>query len=108
MNSIEKEVLEWHKATFPNATEDAVWKKLQEEAIELLDSIKFGIEFTEEELADVCIVAIRLFDFHGMTLFEIIRDKLEINKSRKWGPETPSGDRPRIKEKSASYEGGFW
>jgi phosphoribosyl-ATP pyrophosphohydrolase len=96
MIDIEKEVLEWHRKTFPNATNQAVYEKLWEEVDELKQSC-IDSNNIAGEIADVCIVSITLLDRFGMSLSEIIKDKLEINKRRNWGEETENGDRPRIK-----------
>ena len=98
MEDIEKEVLSWHKKTFPNATNMAIENKLEEELIELEDRlIECNIGESKKEIADVAIVAITLLNRYGTSLLEQIRDKLEINKGRTWGEEDSQGDRPRFK-----------
>lgn len=96
IEDIEKEVLAWHRETFPNATTEACYEKLREESQELLEAFT-GPESIEDEIADVCIVAISLLNRFGMSLSGIIKNKLEINKCRKWGEEDENGDRPRVK-----------
>jgi len=95
IEDIEKEVLEWHRATFPRANGEAINKKFFEEVKELYASLR-GEGNTIEELADVCIVGIVLLDRIGSSLSECISNKMAINKARTWGPEQPDGN--RIKE----------
>jgi NTP pyrophosphatase (non-canonical NTP hydrolase) len=99
MVEIEKEVLDWHRSTFPNATNTAVLEKLKEETLELLaELVKPSTrENTEKEIADVAIVSISLLNRWGTSLSDQIKLKLEINKLRSWGDEDKNGDRPRIK-----------
>jgi len=82
MTKIEKEVLKWHKATFPNATVKDIADKLLEEIGEVL-SAKTNNEL-KEEIADVAIVAIALLDRFGTSLSEEIKTKHAINKKRVW------------------------
>ena len=95
MIDIEKQVLDWHKETFPNSTNDAIREKYKEEIQELFEK-----PFDFYELADVCIVGIALLNRYGITLSEAIGAKLEINKNRIWGKETKNGDRPRKKQEA--------
>jgi len=95
MTDIEKEVITWHKETFPNATTHAILAKLDEELDELQESDE--LDNFIEEIADVAIVAITFLNRQGTSLSEQIKYKLAINKSRNWGRELPNGDRVRVK-----------
>ena len=104
MEDIEKQVIDWHLATFPNATGDAIISKLFEEINEFANEIYSTEEidpFTPraiEEFADVCIVFMAgLARFNYPHLTEYISKKMETNKKRKWGKETRNGGRPRKK-----------
>ena len=96
MRNIQQQVVEWHRQTFPRATDQAIIDKLIEEAQELwsVDGEESFFSMVEE-VADVIIVACALFDRWGLDLKEEVLNKLEINKSREWGNETANGDRPR-------------
>jgi len=98
IEDIEKEVLEWHRETFPNATDEAIDDKLQEEVAELNGEIYFGDDKGKKanEIADVCIVSIAMLARMHTSLSAIIAAKLAVNKARTWGPEQPDGN--RIKE----------
>ena len=99
MDKIEKKVLDWHKETFPNATDFAVWNKCQEEIRELFYAGSYGNEYLSE-VADVIITNMALINkmsAGSVSICDVIEWKLDINKSRKWGKEDLNGDRPRIK-----------
>ena len=101
IEDIEKEVIEWHRATFPNATLGAIEKKIAEELYE------FGTVINTEgskpkdywnEFADVIIthMAYLAKSSNGeVTLAGIINWKLDINRQREWGEETENGNRDR-------------
>ena len=98
MNSIQEQIVEWHRATFPNASTDAVQDKLSEEAQELVDVLKDLPLDTRDislEIADVIIVSCALIDRWGLGIDQIVLDKLAVNRERAWGKETANGDRPR-------------
>jgi len=102
IEDIEQDVLAWHRETFPNATEQANFDKIGEELDELYDAYTSTAPNSSwiEELADVCIVAIAIFGRdikHGVSLAEVIKMKLDINKGRVWGPESANGNRSRVK-----------
>jgi NTP pyrophosphatase (non-canonical NTP hydrolase) len=105
---IEKEIAEWHRETFPNATQEAILDKLMEETAELVDAVRqadkryhlgnvFDIFY---EFADVFIVFVALLDrvsIGKISVEDIVMAKLAVNKKRQWGEETANGDRPRVK-----------
>ncbi len=98
MNKTNKEVIEWHMETFPNATKQAVLNKLREECLELVAAIDGEYGHITEEIADVMIVSMAYVGRCKLRdLSDIIKFKLEINKNRAWGKETSDGDRPREK-----------
>lgn len=97
MKKIDKEILEWHKKTFPDAKIEKQLMKLEEEYTELCKS--FGGDIMEA--ADVYIVASVLkYRFNSkiggcflglideswkyMEIMKAIKEKMEINKKRKW------------------------
>lgn len=103
MDYLEKNILEWHRDVFPNATLLAKTNKLTEECRELIESINGGdIQHALEEAADIFIVAVsiagdrRYFD-DNVNMCRIITDKMAINKGRDWGEELPNGDRKMVR-----------
>jgi len=98
MDELQKEIVKWHKETFPNATKKAIEDKLAEECGELTSAAFFLTDdHVADEGADVVIVLCSLLDRMNLSLETIVRRKLEINKKRTWGKETSNGDRPRVK-----------
>lgn len=103
MQELENEIIEWYRATFPNATFDAKRKKMVEECRELISALFFGsTQDILEEAADIFIVAVSLaadkkvFE-DNVTMRRVIADKLAVNKARVWGEETDDGDRQRVR-----------
>jgi len=103
MTDIEKDIVNWHRATFPRATPEAILDKLKEEMIEAYESLAYGnVQNLLEEVADIfivtCSLAARreLFE-DNVTMARVIQDKMTVNKARVWGAETANGDRPRVK-----------
>ena len=101
MNNLDKEIVEWHKKTFPKATIENQLLKLDEEIGELCDAIKQGSDnHAVKEMADVYIVARVLSDrfksqignyFLGLIdeypvphLIDEVKKKMETNKNRVW------------------------
>jgi hypothetical protein len=103
MEDIEKQVINWHQETFPNATIMAIKAKFSEEVAEFNNSFDYYTSdlFNDEsieEFADMCIVYMSgLAKLGKPSLTSIIAAKLEINKARIWGKEVGNGDRPRDK-----------
>lgn len=101
---IEKDINEFHRTTFPNATLNAVLFKLNEELVEaMMALVKGDYQHLLEELADVFVVSTALaarkdlFE-DNVSMTRVIRDKMAVNKARKWGKEDPvTGDRKRVK-----------
>jgi NTP pyrophosphatase (non-canonical NTP hydrolase) len=80
--SIERDIIAWHSATFPDVTVMDIQEKLYEEIMELNSPTSFANLI--EEIADVCVVAIALLDREGKTLSGAIKDKMAINRTRRW------------------------
>lgn len=99
--NIQSEVLNWHIRTFPNATGEGLLKKLHEESLEFcaaVDEDFLSINFWDE-LADVCIVAMAYMSRTSggkFCLADAIRNKLQINRDRFWGPEDINGNRVKL------------
>jgi phosphoribosyl-ATP pyrophosphohydrolase len=94
MISLENRVIEWHKETFPNATNEAVLAKLHEELLEVISAKDQG-ELVME-IADITIVSIVLLERLGFSLENVVYSKMAINQARQWGPEDETGNRVKI------------
>lgn len=110
MQELEQEIIQWHKATFPQATLESQVLKWQEEfrelerannyrsyLLELCDCIIVATAFKRYgEAGEVlsktfndCLLAIlddkkENWDFDKEILNRFVKAKLEINKTRKW------------------------
>ena len=78
---LQAEIAEWADSVVPNRTPLSVIAKMLGEVGELIASERMS---DPSELADVMILALDLAHLQGIDAAEAIRDKLEINKGRKW------------------------
>lgn len=98
---LNKEIIQWHRETFPNCTFESQLVKLEEELSEVVKAHNLGnMQNAYEEMADVYIVALVLakrYKSHiGIYFVEALKDKdipffvmrikrkMEINKRRNW------------------------
>ena len=85
---MQEQIAKWHRKTFPDATDENVFAKAHEEIIELTwelaDSRRYDPELIANEFADVYIVMAALLDRIGGNMESAIKNKMEINKKRKW------------------------
>lgn len=86
LDQFQAEVNEWGKATFPHATAKSIATHLYREAKELLDDPDDPME-----AADVFILVLQLCGWHGASLMEVARVKMEINYKRTWGKPDADG-----------------
>ena len=99
--SLNKDIVAWHKKTFPDCTIESQLLKLDEEIKEVVASRKEGrIADTYEEIADVYIVSVVLAKRYksaiGKYFVNLVKEypvpnlpvrvekKMEINKKRVW------------------------
>lgn len=99
--TVDKEIVKWHKKTFPDITLVGMLLKLEEEIQEFLEALHSGSEtHSQEELADVYIVATvlkerfhsalggyfkdLLYNYPKSYLEDTVKRKLKINKGRTW------------------------
>ena len=93
MQELQKEITNWHKETFPAATEQQIVDKLLSEMVELTWELKdfsdggHNIPAIIDECADVFIVMAALLGRNGVNLEMAVRDKMETNKKRRWTPD---------------------
>jgi hypothetical protein len=99
-----KSIIEWHEQTFPDATLEGQIEKFYDELAE------YNEEYNIKELADMYIVAcgiarfdsVQALDYFAVVykaimdykllavpflLREVIDDKMQINRKRKWGKQ---------------------
>ena len=84
------DILDWHKNTFPEATQNEQEQKLCEEFTEYAKAIGDYIKSKDvknlhkikEELADVIISAVNLLNYPE--IMRIVKAKMEINRNRVW------------------------
>jgi hypothetical protein len=87
--SIERDIIAWHRATFPDVTVDDIETKFYEERGEFEYEVDADLSFFSDdaavEFADMCIVYMTgLAKLGKKPLSEIIKDKMAINRTRKW------------------------
>ena len=89
MKWTDKDIVEWHKKTFPNCTAQEQADKVGEEIHELIMAIvnEESKERIAEEVADVYIASLVLKERFGVDLLlpiEAIDKKMDENVKRKW------------------------
>lgn len=89
MKWTDKDILEWHKKTFPNCTVEEQADKVGEEIHEMIMAIvnEESKERLAEEVADVYIASLVLKERFGVDLLlpvEAIDKKMDENVKRKW------------------------
>lgn len=117
MKELQKDIGEWQNRTFKQATLQSVFNHLKKEMKEVQEVInrykeletQFDDCFWEEdaedardqlknELADVIILVVALADLGIIDLEQAVKDKMVINKARKWGKPDSQGVVEHIKE----------
>lgn len=100
-------VIEWQKKTFGEATTMSKLNHLAEEIIELIDAVDSHDGTPEHEkeqrleFADCFLLLFGAANAAGMTYEDIVKccnDKMEINRSRKWGKPQANGVVNHIRE----------
>lgn len=99
MNSLQTEVGMWQDRTFPAKTNSSIIEHLSREVAELKRAgqnhalVRNELSFKEMcvELADVCMLSFGLAHHLNVLLSDVTREKLEINKKRKWGTPDAQG-----------------
>lgn len=102
MIDLEYDIQLWHRATFPNISEEAMLEDIAEGCEEIISctrSIDYHRENLDHKLANIAIDAISyLARVRGKTLQQVIGEKFDIVKGREFGPEDENGDRQKIGE----------
>lgn len=87
------EIHEWQLATFPNACALSKFEHLKREIAEL------GEDITKpSEIADCMLLLIGLAKIQGINPIAAMREKLAVNKSRKWGEPDALGVVEHVRE----------
>lgn len=81
ISELQSEIAEWADSVVPERTALSVIAKMLGEVGELIASERMA---DPSEIADVLILALDLAHLQGIDASEAIRQKLEINKGRKW------------------------
>lgn len=92
-----KDSVHWAGQTFPLNTPATVLAHLLREVA--------GLERrpdSAEEIADVAILLATLAAIQGIDIAAAVRDKMEINKARRWGPRDAQGVVEHIREEAPS------
>jgi len=101
------EVAEWQDITFPNANSLSKLAHLIEEIVELKDCIITSVVESPQnydlklEYADCFLLLFGAASKSGFDLkdvFDAMREKMEINKNRKWGSPDENGVVRHIKD----------
>lgn len=95
---LRKQVVRWSDQTFPRTNTASKALHLREEASELHDAITdyswppiLRRDHIARELADIFIIAMHLADCEGIDLYEAVRQKLAIVRTREWLPPDENG-----------------
>lgn len=78
------EVVDWVSEIFPDRHPMHTTIKMVEEVSELMDAIFAGGRNIGEECADVLILLLDIAHLTGVDLQEEFKNKMAINRSRKW------------------------
>lgn len=101
------EICEWQKETFPDATTSSKLAHLAEELKEVNETYRAWMDGTateddvRHEFADCFLLLFGAANAAGMSYMDIcvaIAEKMEINRSRKWGTPDANGVVNHIKD----------
>lgn len=106
MEEIYKELAEWQTITFPKSDMISKLYHLKEEVAELILELEcedWNYKRVESEYADCFLLLLGSADKMGYSIGDIVqfmKNKLEVNRKRKWGEEDSNGVVKHIKENS--------
>lgn len=109
MKKLIEDVVQFQRETFPSATHKSKLFHLLKEVEELIEELETfesgggSMKRIESEYADCFILLIGSFSYAGFEykdIERIVREKLEINKKRKWGKPDSNGVVLHIKEEN--------
>lgn len=98
LDGLQTEIGSWSDATFPNSTPDTMLRHLVKEVSELCDAEKLNDPGLPYEIADCIMLLLHLAHRKKVSARDMIREKFEICKSRKWGPPDEHGVVQHVKE----------
>ena len=91
MTEFQKAIHEWQLKTFPDATMYSKYCHLEEEIEELECEVLHFMNTGENEttlgmeIADCMLLLVGIASFADIDVLKVMRDKMIINKKRKWG-----------------------
>lgn len=109
MNSIKGiqfEIKGWANSVYPDRTTESILLKLDQENLELKESIKNG-KLDKLEVADLLILVLDLATINNIDVQEAIREKLDINYGRLWKVDRETGIMSHVKGSDAILEDYF-
>lgn len=99
------EIMDFQVKTFPTSNPISKLHHLAKEIPELIDELENGyqtdVKSTEMEYADCFLLLLGSAAIYGLSaddIQRIVREKLEINRNRKWGTPDENGVVLHIKE----------
>lgn len=106
LRKLQKEIGDWQRETFKKATTYGVYNHMSREMSELNKALNRHVRYDNEdtyqevryELADIIILAVALADLVHVDLDVATKEKMKINKARKWGKPDADGVVEHIKE----------
>lgn len=94
-DGLQTEIGCWSGITFPNSSRETILRHLRDEVTEL-----FAAQDDElpHEIADCIMLLLHLAHKKGISARDVIREKFEICRKRKWGPPDEHGVVRHVKE----------
>lgn len=92
INQLMDEVHDWAEATFPDRTDASILLKMYSELGEVMENPTDALEH-----ADVFILLLDYAKRNNVNIGAAIREKLEINKQRKWEMDVGIGVMRHVK-----------
>lgn len=86
LSRLQAEVVQWAEANFPNRTLQSCFMKMYEEIGEFLRE-----PTSAAELADIFVMLLDIADMQHIDIGAAIRDKMVINRTRKWRQNPTTG-----------------
>lgn len=110
---VQKDAVQWASRTFPGhhlpAASGGILTHLVEEAGELQRAWAFDLPNKEMHLeaADVLILLMQFAYLQGIDLMDAVKEKMAINKKRRWGPAQENGVVHHVKEEEENDAHGL-
>ncbi len=102
LDTLQAEIGAWAEATFKDRPPIGVVKHLRREVEELAMALIAG-ESTEEETADILILALNHAHLHGFSALAAVQAKMAKNRARRWGPPDSEGVMEHVREAASPH-----